>query len=703
MTQPASAIGIQRISETLIQFESLPPSSKKLYSTLLALFEQCNNPENLSPSIAKKFSYTAEGAIRTIKLTRAEYMARGVDIRMSTIYGLCVNISSSLMQEAIIYNLFHCFMDKRYNLILNKTYIPSYRALGGVPDFGITATGEPEESTTASEEPDKLVIENTIGSLISFLKIPMADLSEEECKALFAMTDGFYYTPKTGVEILNLNSFNLIADNLNSPSKNIQTFAAFLASFYVNLKIVQDEPSLFLIFSIAIKTLKSLKNGGIEPLYPLLNLVYSTAKQCQSSKTNLGIEVLSPSFVFRFKMITENDWIYENAALYGILQRIKKKCETCIGIIQKDALTLKNAMRKGMAVTPVILVVSSLVNDLFSSGQSSGFISLRATTSKKRYPISPDKPFVEDEKAFQKFCADLSLFHELDSAIRTRNDFSNQAVKMIYFPKIHFPDPLTFDARLRLNPKLSPTEILEFTPPGGGGASGGASGGAGAGGGAQAGAGAGSASSRELEREGISPILAREVEELPSLTAEETDLEAFPEVLETATAKELPFTFTIARRVRAWQKSAELGLACYRYDERIPGSLPRDEMILRHRLPPQLFKLAFRPEYSLESVWTNKSLAECRHFKSLLYIEDKPYILEATVDQDGVLYHFYAKKITSAIDLTSSGITELEEPPAPEIEEEPFLEFVCSKEVVYSAEGDALITFEGHTYKLLKK
>ena len=84
----------------------------------------------------------------------------------------------------------------------------------------------------------------------------------------------------------------------------------------------------------------------------------------------------------------------------------------------------------------------------------------------------------------------------------------------------------------------------------------------------------------------------------------------------------------------------------------------------------------------------------------------QPYILEATIDKIGILYHFCARKVKSNKDFVTHAITPPTEEDLTEIPEEEtalFSERVCSAEVTYNGAGDAEISFEGHNYKLLKK
>jgi hypothetical protein len=156
-------------------------------------------------------------------------------------------------------------------------------------------------------------------------------------------------------------------------------------------------------------------------------------------------------------------------------------------------------------------------------------------------------------------------------------------------------------------------------------------------------------------------------------------------------------------RVNAWNKSPAAGLAYYGYGSGAPHVLPQDEMILRHRFPPEMLSLLFSDLYSKESRIQNRSGELCRHFESVLNIDGRKYMLEATVDARGILFHYYARPLTNFADyfhLTRESPSEF--PELPKKEEAPTpLARIPTKEIHSDEQGNAIFEFDGHAYKVL--
>jgi hypothetical protein len=101
------------------------------------------------------------------------------------------------------------------------------------------------------------------------------------------------------------------------------------------------------------------------------------------------------------------------------------------------------------------------------------------------------------------------------------------------------------------------------------------------------------------------------------------------------------------KRVDVWTVSAEAGLEYYHFDDpAFCHELSREEMILRHRLPPQLFILAFNDHYSIKTDWFNPRTEKmCKKRECVLSINGRKYLLQATVDERSILFHYYARPI----------------------------------------------------------
>ncbi len=663
MTDPVSAPGFSRIKIALGQFERLPTSSKAFLPRVKDLFAALNSMDGLSPSIADKVTYLGQ------RLKEITAIYRNWDDIVFNLYSVAITCNSMLLQEGLLYNMLYYYMNKRFDYLVDPLFAEANKVFGPI-SFGMVFSLAYDDLTKTAPAQK----ENVVTTLVSDIKEINPDLTEHECKTLFAMTNGVHLAEDGALMLTNLNSIGLIMKSLTSDSKDIRTFAAHLASVYIHGRLVTDKPTLFQISSFLIHRMKKLPGTPNDRVNPLVSLILETQRNCKDTGKDLNFEIYSAEFVSKFRLLTSGDWLDEQVAFYGINQRIIDKCKKCLiasNIKGMESGLLEN--QKDLTKQSLVWIVSDIVNELLS-GKKSAVFPFQASKSPRRFPVSQAFPLLESEEAFRQFCIGHSLYNELDERIRARNAIYHTLIREYYFPKTRL-DATDSGA-------MATTSDADV---GGGGAS--------------AGAGGPSASSSDASSSTTFEVALKDpLHEPLELTSTEHSLDV--------KAADLLVTFSIHPRIRAWQRSIEAGLAHYHYDESIPGSLPRDEMIIRHRLPPQLFKLAFRPEFCFESLWPTEAALQQRHFASLLYIDDEPYILEGTIDHDGILYHFYARKVTSAKDFATRGIivnkeTSLSEPVTDS--EDPFLETVCGGEVVYTSTEDAMMTFEGHVYKLLKK
>jgi len=160
---------------------------------------------------------------------------------------------------------------------------------------------------------------------------------------------------------------------------------------------------------------------------------------------------------------------------------------------------------------------------------------------------------------------------------------------------------------------------------------------------------------------------------------------------------------SLAPRVNAWNISPAAGLAYYGFDSGTGHVLSEDEMILRHRFPPQILFVIFSDLYSKQSTIVRPSGEACRHHESVLHIDDKKYMLEATIDSRGILFHYYARPLTNFADyfhLTRQSPSEF--PALPGKEEAPISATKMPRtEIDCDEQGNAIFPFDGHAYKML--
>lgn len=106
---------------------------------------------------------------------------------------------------------------------------------------------------------------------------------------------------------------------------------------------------------------------------------------------------------------------------------------------------------------------------------------------------------------------------------------------------------------------------------------------------------------------------------------------------------------TVSQRVSLWEHLPEEALKLYRFDES-KAALSKEEMILRHQFPKDIALAIFNELYSLPKNFLKDDSRVHRSFHSCLMIDEKKYILEATLDEDNTLYHLYARPLRSTSD-----------------------------------------------------
>jgi hypothetical protein len=187
------------------------------------------------------------------------------------------------------------------------------------------------------------------------------------------------------------------------------------------------------------------------------------------------------------------------------------------------------------------------------------------------------------------------------------------------------------------------------------------------------------------------------------VSSEEYEAEAAREVVILDERTSVLEGIRVAPRVRAWQTSAEEGLAFYAAARPTGEGLLDEEMILRHRLPLDLVELLLDPAYSKKGAWNSPTGEIHDHFKGLLYIDTKKFVLEVTFDRDNILYHFYARELRNISDYAMSLNAPFEFPPlgascGPDINT-PLVRMI---EPSIDEMGSFHIDFDGRHYRLLK-
>jgi len=162
-------------------------------------------------------------------------------------------------------------------------------------------------------------------------------------------------------------------------------------------------------------------------------------------------------------------------------------------------------------------------------------------------------------------------------------------------------------------------------------------------------------------------------------------------------------------RVKSWHTSAEAGLDFYGFGhEGVSHELSREDMILRHRLPKDLLLLALNPHYGIKKSITLKSGDVIdEHYETCLLIDGKKYVLEASINHLGVVFHFYARRVTkvehyqqmlSISDLQFAMMRDVIKGAKSATEEKE--EFASAGSLTFNKEATATCLFDGHTFEV---
>lgn len=187
---------------------------------------------------------------------------------------------------------------------------------------------------------------------------------------------------------------------------------------------------------------------------------------------------------------------------------------------------------------------------------------------------------------------------------------------------------------------------------------------------------------------------------------EETKAEREEELLAepvVAQAYDKPYTelgeklYKLHPRVSSWMNSAEEGLISHHYDT--THILPQHEMILRHRFPMSILPFLFDDSFSKHSLWQEREGYD--HFESLLLINKKKYILEATLNPEGVIFHLYARPVKSFTDYYSMVYLSPTEFPTLTRSYDAVRECKEDASILFES-GNVIIPFEGSSYEVIR-
>lgn len=193
---------------------------------------------------------------------------------------------------------------------------------------------------------------------------------------------------------------------------------------------------------------------------------------------------------------------------------------------------------------------------------------------------------------------------------------------------------------------------------------------------------------------------------MPSLAFELPPVIAESSVIITDQLKEVQTRIQHLRlhpRVASWLISKEEGLRYYRFEEEPEKHiLSREEMILRHHFPHQVFTALFSDRFAISSSWIDADGSKHPQQVAIAIINNKKYRIEASSTTDGALIHFYARPIHRFDDYFKMTIHSPEEFPSLSGSYEKEDELSKSEEAIdLDEKGNIVVDFEGRTIKIL--
>lgn len=195
-------------------------------------------------------------------------------------------------------------------------------------------------------------------------------------------------------------------------------------------------------------------------------------------------------------------------------------------------------------------------------------------------------------------------------------------------------------------------------------------------------------------------------EPVESVTINEEDSHQLVSLLKNAAKKEdsikksseILAKFIIHPRVQVWFDSIESGIKSRELVE--ASDEVKNNAILGHRLPKCLLVLTLNSQYGIKKTVTLPSgITVKNHFESCLLIDGKKYMLETSIGDDNVVYHFWARPQNSFDEfLTVSTFDDTFKVPV-FLKEEGF-ETIRPECLVFDKDNNASCMFDERTYTL---
>jgi hypothetical protein len=358
-----------------------------------------------------------------------------------------------------------------------------------------------------------------------------------------------------------------------------------------------------------------------QQLMPFFNLVIEGIKNAKSKGISLEDFYLQKSFLDTFSLIISKDWLKQAASVYQLVKRIEIGCRK---VMNRATVSQFDALRVEDTCDSHIFIYSKMMEEM---RLKYGF--------RQTYPISHKNPFCHSAQDFENLVL--------------TNFFSNISIS----PEIPSLDFLQIDQLQPRQPKSSKKHGKKHV----------------------SGPSVGGIKLANLDFEAPEPIKVKggcellvetSIADLDKKQVAMQPKEAFKPLAHVSTSPDeflkLNFlkklqesiqssfdflqTVEIHPRVDAWRISSEKGLEYYHFDS-VPSShhLSREDMVKGHRFPEIFFSIIFNRNYSKVKQIQKENSHFHDFYRAIVVLNEKKHMLEATLNDSKVLYHFYLRPI----------------------------------------------------------
>jgi hypothetical protein len=509
-----------------------------------------------------------------------------------------------LSESAVILGTITPFL----SFVLSRFHSHCYRdatEVFKVPDFFLKLESDTSDITMKMIREAKDTKEvGGFGRFVDFLTRDIEMISEDIEAILFKLVEGYRF--RNGIyKIIDKESKKTAIAFIDHPLKQVRALAQFLLRIHDTDKFIAENDHLieFYLWEFdQIKKAYKLPEGTTEitemdwkwivpDYYKFIDLY----QKCQIRGSDLDFDIFQIEFVS--SVITElgKNWVLDYINIYEVITKVKDLAKY---ILKKNS----DIKLRGMLASFERDVVSNTIEEIVGI-KFANRISVKST-SKTLYPIGGKNVFCASGEEFRILCEFHKLIESHKKHLTSKLCMLEEGVKTV-----SKKSRARKGAKAETKAKLSASATCEVS------------------------------AFSEFEKPSISISTDDKKEE-------EADLEVLRVVEDSsivrASLPQYEKTFFIHERVLLWTSSTEEALALYDYDESVAGSLPREEMILRHSFPVEMIKYMLHKDFSRRGIWENEKTMH-RHWDALIEINTKKYILEVTMNDRDEIYHYYAR------------------------------------------------------------